>query len=245
MANFAININAAVNGAPTRLGTYTLNLDYNEAHTFTVANFTTGTVPTYVDPEGDPAETVRITSLPATGALELSAVAVTLNQDIPVASITAGNLIYTADAGTTTAYSESFTFDIADSGSGTLSGLTGTVDVNVEAQVNQPPSAVGDGSQTIDYGATLVFTRAMFTSGTTPPYSDPEADAADLLKITSLPIDGQIQLNGVPVSVNAVINFSDIDAGLLTYVPDLVDTDGDLETFVFEIADAGSGQFVG
>lgn len=245
MANFAININAAANNPPSRLGTYTLNLDYNQAHTFTVANFTTGTVPTYVDPEGDPAATVRITSLPVTGTLELNAVAVTLNQDIPVANITANELVYTADVGTTIAYSESFTFDIADSGSLTLSGLTGTVSVNVAAEVNLPPTAVGDRTETIEYGETLVFTRAMFTTLTTPAYSDPEGDAADLLKITGLPVDGEIQLNGIPVALNAVIDFADIDLGLLTYVPDLVDTDGDVEGFTFEIADVGSGTFVG
>jgi hypothetical protein len=245
MANFAININAAVNNPPSQLGTFTLPLDYNETHVFTVANFTTETIPPYVDPEGDGVQTVRITSLPSTGALRLSTVAVTLNQDIAVADITAGNLDYVADAGTTTEYSENFTFDIADTGSGTLSGLVGTVSITVAAEVNQPPSVVGDGSETIDYGASLVFTRAMFTTATTPPYSDPEGDAALNLRVTSLPVDGTLQLNGTPVAINQIISFADIDAGLFVYVSDLADTDGDLETFTFEIADAGSGIFVG
>jgi hypothetical protein len=243
MANFAININAVVNESPTQLGTYNLLLLFNQAHTFTVANFTTETIPPYIDPESDPAATIRITSLPVTGALQLSAVAVTLNQDIPVASI--GNLVYTAAIGQTAGYSESFTFDIADSGSGTLSGLTGTVAVTAAAEVNQPPTAVGDASQTINYGASLVFTRAMFTTATTPPYSDPEGDAALNLRITALPVDGTIQLSGSNVAINSIISFADIDAGRLTYIPSLADTDGDLETFTFQIADAGSGQFVG
>jgi len=246
MANFAININAVVNLPPSQIGRFDLILDFNEVYAFTVANFTTDTIPPYIDPEGDPLFSVQITSLPATGALTLSAVPVTLNQVISEADITAGNLVYTADVGETAGYSEVFTFDVADSGSLTMSGLgTGQVSVVADAAVNQPPSVVGDGDETIDYGQTLVFTRAMFTTSTTPPYADPEGDAALDLKITALPVDGDIKLNGINVVVNAVIPFASIDAGLLTYVPDLVDTDGDLETFTFEIADAGSGQFVG
>tara|TARA_R110000823_G_scaffold304880_2_gene426659 strand:+ start:1418 stop:2155 length:738 start_codon:yes stop_codon:yes gene_type:complete len=244
MASFAININAYANLAPTQLGTLTLNLTYNQAYVFTVANFTTETIPPYVDPEGDPASLIKIVTIPTTGVLALNGVAVIASDEITVADITSNLLVYTADIGTTTLYSESFTFDIADVGSGLFGALTGTVSLNVAASVNLPPTEVGDGTETIEYAETLVFTRAMFTSGTTPPYADPEGDAALNLKIVGLPTDGDLVLNGVTVVLNQIIPFSQIDSGLFTFVPSLVDTDGDVETFQFEIADAGSGQFV-
>jgi hypothetical protein len=245
MASFAININAYGNLPPTQLGTLNLALNHNQAYIFTVANFTTETIPPYSDPEGDAASLIKITTLPTTGVLALNSIAVTLNQEITVADINSNLLVYTADVATLTTYSESFQFDIADIGSGVFPGLTGNISISVAAKVNLPPTAVGDGSETIDYGETLVFTRAMFTTNTTPPYADPEGDAALDLKITQLPGEGKIKLNGVNVTTNQIVPFSSIDAGLLTYVPDLIDTDGDLETFLFQISDAGSGQFVG
>lgn len=245
MASFAININAYDNQPPSQIGNLTLSLDHNEAYTFSVASFTTGTVPPYADPEGDAASLVKILTLPTTGELRLNGILVTLNQEITVANIASNLLVYTAAIGQTGTYQDTFTFDVADVGSATFSGLTGTVTLNVAAIINQPPGTVGDGAVTIDYGETLIFTRAMFTTATTPPYADPEGDAALNLKITALPVDGNIKLNGVNVVVNQIVSFADIDIGLLTYVPDLADIDGDLENFQFQIADAGSGQFVG
>ena len=84
----------------------------------------------------------------------------------------------------------------------------------------------------------------MFSTGTTPPYSDPESDLAESLKILTLPTLGEILFNGIAVGPNDIILFSDIALGLLTYVPDLADTDGDIQGFTFEVADAGSGTFV-
>ena len=48
-----------------------------------------------------------------------------------------------------------------------------------------------------------------------------------------------------PVAINDVIPFTDIAAGNLTYAPDPSLTTQRTVDFNFEIADAGSGQFVG
>ena len=119
-----------------------------------------------------------------------------------------------------------------------------TFTINVDGAINQP-ATIGDGSETTAYGNTIVFTRAMFTTATTPPYSDPEGDAAATLKITSLPATGEIQYDGVAILVNDEFDFTtDIDAGRLTYVPDAGTTTSYVDPFTFEIADAGSGSFV-
>ena len=67
----------------------------------------------------------------------------------------------------------------------------------VDSYANLPPSEVGDGSTSTTYSTAVVFTRAMFTTSTVPPYADPEGDAALNLKVTSLPIAGILKLNGV------------------------------------------------
>jgi hypothetical protein len=117
--------------------------------------------------------------------------------------------------------------------------------ITTSSYVNQPPSQVGNNTVSALYGTTRVFTRADFTTETTPPYSDPEGDAAFQLRITSLPSTGILQLNNVNVTLNQVINFTDIDAGLFTYVPDNNVTSSYDAIFNFEIADSGSGIFVG
>lgn len=115
--------------------------------------------------------------------------------------------------------------------------------ITINNQENLPPTEVGDGSKTINYGSILTFTRADFTSNTTPPYSDPEGDPASLLKILSLPTRGFIKLNNTRVTVNQIISFDDIDAGLLTYESDNSIINKNTEGFTFAIADKGSSQF--
>lgn len=245
MAIFAITTNAAVNQPPNQIGTKILNLDYNQLYVFTVADFTTGTIPVYQDPEGDAAEQIKILLLPTIGTLSFNSGPVISGDEYLMTDIAAGLLTYQCDPADLDGYTDNtMTFDLSDEGSSTFAGLIGGVVFNVKAKENEPPTEVGDGSATIDYGETLVFTTSMFTTGTTPPYSDPESDPANQLKILSLPIKGILKLNGINVTINQIISFSDIALNLFTYTPDLANTDGDFQTFSFSIADAGSGIFV-
>lgn len=245
MAQFTITIGSKTNNPPNQIGDLFLTLDYNELYVFSINDFTINTVPVYVDPDGDLVENIKIISLPSVGTLTNDGINVSINDEISRTVIESGLLKYQCDPSDLDGYVDTdTTFDISDEGSSTYSGLTpGVINITVGAKPNDPPSQVGDGSAVINYGETLVFTSAMFTTDTTPIYIDPEGDAALLLKILSLPTDGEIQLNGVAVTINQVISFTDIDNGLLTYVPDLVDTNGDVENFTFSIADAGSGIF--
>ena len=116
--------------------------------------------------------------------------------------------------------------------------------ITVDSYANQP-ATVGDGASNTTYGASLVYTRAMFTSNTVPPYSDPEGDAALNLKVTSLPIEGILKYNAIDVTLNQIIPFSGIDSGLLIYVPNNANLNSYNASFTFQIADAGSGIFAG
>ena len=246
MATLTFDYSERENQRPSQSGRRVLSLDHAELYTFTLADFTTLTSPPYADPEGDALEAVKITALPVKGTLLLSSNPIALNAEITSAQLSAGSFQYQADAGTTAYYKDSVaTFQVSDTGSSLFRlGLESLV-FSVAEQENQAPTVVGDGQMNLEYGETGVFTRAMFTTLTTPAYSDPEGDSAATLKILTLPTLGDIQLNGVSVIAGQNVSFDDIDSGLLTYVPDLADTDGDLQGFTFEAADAGSAKFTG
>ena len=85
----------------------------------------------------------------------------------------------------------------------------------------------------------------MLTTGLNPPYQDPEGDAASMLLVETLPMYGNLLLNGVKVYVNQEISFTDIGLGLFTYVNISLEDKGDVEDFNFKISDSGSGNYRG
>lgn len=119
----------------------------------------------------------------------------------------------------------------------------GLFTINSASYINQAPTEVGDYTLSVPNRTITTLTSAMFTTGTTPAYSDPEGDPADAVRIDSLPADGELQLNGTPVSVGDIISISDIDAGLLKYVSPNQDA-LDQDTFNFSVRDTGSLTFV-
>lgn len=137
----------------------------------------------------------------------------------------------------------SFNFKISDNNQNKQYSDMATVTINIGAYVNQAPSEVGDLSVVMAYAATKTFTTADFTTGLTPPYSDPEGDAPSKLKVLSLPATGLLKLNGVNVTVNQEIVFANISGGLLTYKGDDATTVEANTSFNFSISDAGSGLF--
>lgn len=241
MATFSIIINQSVNQCPDSVGANSFTIESAASKIFTVANFTTETTPPYSDPEGDAAEAVKITQLPSSGSLKLNGVTVTLNQVITIANISAGLFSYVANPSNTAGYAEIFYFSMSDVGASCFTA-GGQMSMTVNSYINQP-AVIGDGERTVAEGTVITFNRPDFTTNTTPPYYDPEGDIADKLKIISLPVTGDLKLNGIDVLVNDVINFSDIDAGNLTYVQD-IGAGGTVPEFEFQIADAGSGIFV-
>ena len=231
------------NGRPTATGVNEIIIDNRATHIFTLANFTTETNPVYSDPEGDDLAYIQITSLPSDGVLYLSGVAVSVGDNISSGDLSLGN--FTFEAPDQDEYdSDSFGFDVADEGSSSLSGLnTGAITIIAEAAVNLPPDVVGDNAILMDYSETYTFTSDDFTTNTTPAYNDPEGDAAQTLKVLTLPGTGVLNLNGSPVSTNDEILFTEIAAGYFTYIADSATTDSYVSTFDFSIADSGSGEF--
>lgn len=244
MAILSITNNARGNNAPSQIGKRTIIIEYNEEYVFSSNDFTTLTVPQYQDPEGDDMNALKILSLPSSGFLTNNGNTVNLNDEISKFEIDVGFLKYTPDPSLTTSHVVNFQFDISDQGSNSMSGLPdGLVEITVSDQVNLPPSAVGNYTVQVGWGIAVVLTRDMFTTLTTPQYSDPEGDAPSKLKITSLPVNGSLTFNGNPVYVGQEIDFSDIDNDLLIFTPDPTITDSNTIAIDFAISDTGSQNF--
>lgn len=251
MAQFTVTVNPIINQAPNAIGINTVYIEDPDVPGFyavTLADVTTDTSPPYSDPEGDAALNLKILSIPLAGRgiLTHNAVEITsgmLPYELPIIDLDS-SLLKFVPVNNIGQYEEYFNFDIADAGSTLYSGLsTGQLRLNVGLVQNQLPT-IGDGEATMDYQGTLVFTPEMFTTLTTPPYSDPEADPAYELKILSLPVEPGMKLNGVACTINQVIPFTDIAAGLFTYTnDDPLDTNGDIQNFTFAIRDQ-YGDFV-
>lgn len=118
----------------------------------------------------------------------------------------------------------------------------GTLTINSAAYVNQPPDQVGDNTIAVANRAVTTLTLAMFTTGTTPAYNDPEGDPVQDVRIDAIPADGLLELDGVAVSPGDIIPVADINSNLLVYTSpnqDALDSD-DIQ---FSLRDTGSGQF--
>lgn len=121
----------------------------------------------------------------------------------------------------------------------------GTFTVINGAYVNQAPTTVGDNTINPPNRTTTTLTLTMFTSQTTPPYSDPENDPVDALRVDSIDglNQGRFLYDGVDVTpgliipaqhiiderfvhvgpdadaiMNDIINFSLRDTGSMTWV---------------------------
>ena len=115
--------------------------------------------------------------------------------------------------------------------------------VTFEQHINMPPNEVGDYSATSGNRSTLTLTPAMFTTLTIPQYADPEGDAAQAVRIDSLPTNGAILMLGSnPVTVGQIITMSTIAGGTLTLVGPNQDALA-TSTFTFSVRDIGSMQF--
>lgn len=241
-------IDGFTNSPPDAIGDNTIAVNNDSTYTFTQANFTTETDPPYSDPEGDVPSVVKVLTLPATGTLQYNAVNVNANDELSWSGIGTNLFTYIAPASPQTAYNDTWTFDIKDVGSNTLSGLTGTITMAVQAYVNQPPTVGNNattfvGANSIAHGAEVTITTAHLTTDTSPAYSDPEGDGALLLRVNVLPADGELLLNGIPVVAGQVITFTDIGNSLLTYRAARDVYTQRTRTFEFDIQDSGSGQW--
>jgi hypothetical protein len=244
MGIITFNIDAFVNSPPNAIGATTITVAHGATYVFTQANFTTQTSPPYSDPDGDPVGGLQVKSLPATGELQYNGVPVTDEQEISWIGINQGLFTYVADTLTDPAHTDPWSFDLKDTGSDTYSGLaTGIITMDVQSYQNQPPTTGNNTLSGLAHASETTITTANLTTGTTPAYNDPEGDSPLLLRVNTLPANGNLLLNGAPVVAGQIISFTDITAGLFTYKAALNVYNARNVTFDFDIQDTGSGQW--
>ena len=109
---------------------------------------------------------------------------------------------------------------------------SGTVDLTVTS-INDEPSGV-DNTIVTDEDTAYTFKAADF--GFTDPI---HGNALSAVKITSLPADGTLSNDGVPVALNALVPVADVNGGLLKFEPAANASGGPYTTFTFQVQDDG------
>lgn len=107
------------------------------------------------------------------------------------------------------------------------------------------PATIGDAAIKTANQVTTTLTLAMFTTGLTPPYNDPESDLIDAIRIDEISTAnvGEFQYNSVAITEGQIITREDLDAGLFTHVG-ASSADIETDSFNFSARDEGSGVWV-
>ena len=219
-------VNDAPDGADITLTTLE-----DTAYTFAAADFG------FTDPiDGtDSLQSVIINTLPASGVLELSGVAVTAGQEIAAADIP--NLTFTPVANENGASYASFNFQVRDDG-GTANGgidldpTQNTVTFDVTS-VNDAPSGADNTVTTLE---DTPYTFAVGDFGFTDADDSPANNFTNVV-ISTLPSNGTLTLNGVAVTAGQTVSVADINSNLLVFTPAADDNGAGYDNFTFQVQD--------
>lgn len=196
----------------------------------------------FTDPNDSPANTllaVKFTLFTTAGTLKDNGVAVSLNQFVTAADITAGKLTFTPATNLTGGPFTICKFQVQDNG-GTANGGSNldpsakTMYVNL-SKVNRAPSGTtGTVSTTKNTAYKLKATDFGFTD---PNDSPPNTLLA--VKFTLLGNAGQLTDNGVTVTANQFVTVADINAGKLVFTPGSNLSGGPFFLCKFQVEDNG------
>ncbi|MFZ2726867.1 MAG: cadherin-like domain-containing protein, partial [Methylococcaceae bacterium] len=133
----------------------------------------------------------------------------------------------------------SFGFKVQDDG-GTLNGgvdtsvTANTVSISITS-VNDAPSSRNVAVTTLENHA-YSFNSADFTLSDT---NDNPANGLAAVLLTSLPVSGSLQLNGIPLTAPQSISKTQLDNGALTFVPTATTNGTNVASFGFKVQDDG------
>jgi hypothetical protein len=173
-------------------------------------------------------------TLPGAGALRLGGAAVTAGQFVSASDIAAGRLVYAPAANAHGAEFASFSFRVRDVGGTEDSALDTDPTPNAlrfdVMPVNDAP--VGGALRASVTGSRLAFSPAQFA------FSDSDGDPLAALRIESLPAQGRLLLDGVPLMAGAQIGIDDLAAGRFVFDAGEVTLHG--VSFTFSVGDGAS-----
>ena len=189
---------------------------------------------TYSDPNSVPLAAVKISTLASAGSLEYDTTgagawaAVTVDQEIIAADITAGRLRFSPVAeGNGTPYA-TIGFRV---GNGTLFSIHYTLTVNVTPVNDYPPACTN-----LRLGVAQGGSKTLVAEN----FSFADADGNDTLqkvKVTQLPTAGSLTLSSVAVTLNQEIAVADINGGNLRFTPEPTASGFAYATFGFKVSD--------
>lgn len=216
-ATMTINVNPQ-NDPPTAQDK-TLTMDEDQTLVIQTGDFS------FNDIDGHAFNKVRIVSTVTLGTLRNGAAVISNNDEVPVADIAAGLLVFTpAPNGNGSPYT-TFTFRVFDETGQSSSTHTITLNVN---SVNDLPTSVNR-SVSIPEDGNKVFEIADF------PINDADGDPLASIRISDLNIRGTLQVNSLEVTNNQVITAANIPNMVFTPLPD--EFGNNYASFSFEVND--------
>jgi len=157
-----------------------------------------------------------IDNLPENGTLAVSGIEVVAGQTIDLSDLVGGEFIYQPALNVNGSGVASFDYRVKDSGpvdnngdNYSLTSNTVTIDIT---SVNDAPMGQSANIQTNE-GSPYQFASTDFG------FSDVDGDQFERILFTQLPQTGQLVNDFLPVMAGQTVTTSDIDAGLLTYIP--------------------------
>lgn len=245
------------NTAPTVDGK-TIDLNGENMYSFTLNDFITN----YQDNEGDPYNKVIVyPPLSNTSINNSKLYYYTINGLIPITSPTEleqaklSNLRYIHDVSKLNnpqedinkeEVNDSFKFKISDiSNYGSLYSENATITIINSAYQNNFPPIIGDITVYADNRVTTILTLDMFTNQMQPPYSDPENDDIDAIRIDYILPNGsgQFLFDNNPLQVGNVITKEQLESNLFIHIGADTDSLG-MNELRFSARDRGSMEWV-
>jgi hypothetical protein len=224
-----------VNRAPTGADA-TRSTREDAAYTFSVGDFG------FADPLDSPSHrlsAVKITSLPTAGVLTLKGATLAAGQEVALADLAAGNLVFAPAANAVGSPYAQFAFQVRDDG-GTAGGGVNldpnpeTISILVTAVNDAPAGSNGSTTMVEDSTYTFALTDFGFTDS-----QDSPANSFCRVWIATLPTAGCLKLDGVAATESRWVAVTDIAAGKLLFVPEANGTGNPHARFTFQVQDDG------
>jgi hypothetical protein len=193
---------------------------------------------------------VVITTTPTAGSLTDNGLPVTAGQFLTVFDISGGRLVYTPPPSTTSYQVGSFTFQVRDNG-GTANGAKDTdPDPKSFTFLNPGPYPSPEGSDksiTTSEDTSYVFARTDFYQQSPPfnpppgPFYPPPLNLDNLvaIKLTTLPNNGALRVNGVLATAGMYVPAADLAGGNLEFLPFPSASGSPYASFTFQVKDDG------
>ncbi|MBD2365063.1 tandem-95 repeat protein [Anabaena minutissima FACHB-250] len=169
--------------------------------TFTSTDF----ISAFSDIDGDSLNQIRINTLPSNGVLQLNGQAVVTGQEIPVSEL--NNLTFAPAPD----FNGTVSFNWNASDSSTYANADAVVSLTIGGFNDAP--VISNINKSGNEDAVITFTSADFISA----FSDVDGDSLSQIRITTLPSNGVLQLNGLEVVTGQEIPVSELDS--LTFTP--------------------------